>query len=67
MMTYTMTERGRYCSLELRSLLRRELICKMCDSYEVEDEFRFIMNCKMYSEHRDVLMIELGKLVNINK
>ena len=58
-----MIERGRYCSPKIPV---EDRICKLCDSNEVEDEFHFIMNCKMYIEHRDILMIELGKIVNIN-
>ena len=38
----------------------------MCDSNEVEDEFHLIMNFKVYREHRDILMIELGKMITIN-
>ena len=58
-----MIERGRYFSPKLPVEKR---ICKFCDSGFIEDEFHFIMVCKLYTCHRVILFSSLSDIANLN-
>ena len=46
--------------------LLKNVICKFCDSGFIEDEFHFIMVCKLYTCHRVTLFSSLSDIANLN-
>jgi hypothetical protein len=48
-------ETGRYI-IKPKRLLPEERICDMCDSLDIEDEFHFLMKCKIYEKKRTELV-----------
>ena len=40
-----------------------ERYCRLCNLYQVEDEFHFIMSCSVYSEHREQLFQQIKDFV----
>ena len=50
----------------LQSYLLENVSCKFCDSGFIEDEFHFIMVCKLYTCYRVTLFSSLSDIVNLN-
>lgn len=53
-------EAGRYTIPRIEPNAR---ICKQCNLNEVEDEFHFIMHCKLYDDLRSTFMSELNDII----
>ena len=58
-----MIERGRYTSPKIDI---NDRLCNYCDLHEVEDEFHFIMKCKLYNVLRDQLFHDVSDIYNIS-
>ena len=54
-------ESGRYSSNPTN---RADRICTRCDINEVEDEFHFLLRCKLFKDEREILF---NKVTLINK
>lgn len=56
-----MIEKGRY---SIPSIPPEFRLCQVCNLKEVEDEFHFVMRCKLYEQHREDLLSSLSEILN---
>ncbi len=56
-------EKGRY---SIPKILPEDRICQVCDMHEIEDEYHFIMRCKLYECERKKLLSSLSDFLDID-
>jgi hypothetical protein len=57
-----MIEKGRY---SIPRIPPENRMCQVCDLLEIEDEFHFVMRCKLYDNYRQKLLSSISDTLDI--